>query len=123
MSAAAEHPFRLTSARRLAVTDEAGHLADLVRLVLLTGTTERLHRPGFGPGLGATALFEPLPQLLDGLLEMRTKGALERELAGRLLVDRIAVTRLGESALEVTVDYRPLRPPGPAATVSARLEA
>ncbi|MFH8484334.1 hypothetical protein [Streptomyces longisporoflavus] len=123
MSAAAEHPFRLTSGRRLAVTDETGHLADLVRLVVLTGATERLHRPGFGPGLGATALFDPLPQLLDGLLEMRTKGALERELAGRVLVDRITVTRLGESTLEVTVDYRPQSPPGPAVAVTARLEA
>lgn len=117
----AEHPYRLTPQRRLAVTGDAGHLADLVRLVLLTGATERLHRPGFGPGLGAVALFEPMSGVLDSLVEMRAKGALEEALGDRLAIERITVARGGESTLEVAVVYRPLRPPGPTATITVRL--
>ncbi|MFI0445513.1 hypothetical protein [Actinomadura sp. 6N118] len=115
------HPYELAPQRRLATTDEAGHLADLVRLVLLTGATERLHRPGFGPGLGATALFEPVSEVLDSLVEMRAKGALEEALGDRMSIDRIAVVRTGESTLEVAVAYRPLRPLGPPATTTVRL--
>ena len=49
----ARHPYRLTPARRLDEAETDRHIADLVRLVLLTGAGERLHRPEFGAGLGA----------------------------------------------------------------------
>jgi uncharacterized protein len=115
------HPYRLALQRRLAVTDEAGHLVDLIRLVLLTGAAERLHRPGFGPGLGATALFEPLSDVLDSLVEMRAKGALEQALGDRMTIERITVGHAGETTLEVAVAYRPRAPLGPPATTTVRL--
>lgn len=53
------HPYRLTSTHAWADADLERHIADVVRLVLLTGPGERLHRREFGAGLGS-AVFEPL---------------------------------------------------------------
>jgi uncharacterized protein len=102
----ARHPYRLTPARRLAEADPERHIADLVRVVLLTGPNERLHRPDFGAGLGATALFEPLDEALTGVVEVRARGSLERALADRIEVLEVMVERAGESALTAAVTYR-----------------
>ena len=57
-------PWQLGSGRRLATAGYLTHLDDLVRIVLQTGPSERLHHLGFGAGLGASALFEPLSDVL-----------------------------------------------------------
>ena len=103
---AARHPYRLTPARRLAVTDRQRHIADLVRLVLLTGPNERLHRPAFGAGIGATTLFEPLDETLVGLVEVRARGSLQQALGDRIEVLEVTVGRSGESTLAADVTYR-----------------
>lgn len=103
---AARHPYRLTFARRLEEAELERHIADLVRLVLLTGPSERLHRPDFGAGLGATALFEPLDEALTSIVEVRARGSLERALGDRIEVAEIGVDRSGESTLVVDVTYR-----------------
>ena len=106
MSEPARHPYRLTGARRLAVADPARHVADLVRLVLLTGAGERLHRPDFGAGLGAAAVFEPLDGALASVVEMRARGSLERALGDRIELLALTVARTGESTIEADVQYR-----------------
>ena len=116
----ARHPFRLTAGRRLAEAELERHVADLVRLVLLTGPGERLHRPEFGAGLGAGAVFEPLAGPLLSLVEVRARGSLEATLGDRVEVLEVAVAATGESTLEAEVRYR-LRPAGPAATVEVRV--
>lgn len=116
MSTPARHPYRLTPARRLAGADVPGHIADLVRLVLLTMPGSRLHRPDFGAGLGADALFEPMGGTLTGLVEMRARGALTDALGDRIVVESLAVTTTGESTIEAQVTYR-LRDGGDADTV------
>lgn len=103
---AARHPFRLTSARRLAEAGPERHIADLVRLVLLTGPNERLHRPAFGAGLGATTLFEPLDEALLGLVEVRVRGSLGEALGDRIEVLEVTIGRSGEATLAADVTYR-----------------
>jgi Bacteriophage baseplate protein W len=102
----ARHPYRLSAARRLEQADVERHLADLVRLVLLTGPGERLHRPDFGAGLGAAALFEPLDDALTSVVEVRARGSLERSLGDRIEIVEVAVSRSGESTLLAAVTYR-----------------
>ncbi|MGY1617346.1 GPW/gp25 family protein [Geodermatophilus sp. SYSU D00691] len=119
------HPYRVGPDRRLVPADDDRHLADLVRLVLLTGPRERLHRPEFGPGLGATALFEPLSDALPGLIEMRAKGALEQALGDRIVVEQVvaepSASRGAESTLVVRVAYRPRLRPGPTVTITVAM--
>ena len=88
----AQQPWRLGAGRRLATADYLAHLDDLVRIVLQTGPSERLHRPGFGAGLGASALFEPLSDALGATVTARARGSLADALGDRIQV------------LDVTVD-------------------
>jgi phage baseplate assembly protein W len=104
------HPLRRASTRQLALADPERHIADLVRLVLLCGPGERLHRPEFGAGLGAAALFEPLDGALRSVIEIRARGSLERSLGDRIEVLGIDVTIDG-STVRADVRYR-LRPAG-----------
>lgn len=99
-------PWLLGSSRRLATRTALEHLDDLVRLVLLTGPNERLHRPGFGAGLGASTLFEPLSGDLAGTVRARARGSLTAALGDRLDVVDIAVTA-ADSTLSAEVSYRP----------------
>lgn len=117
---AARHPFRLSGARRLAEADAERHVADLVRLVLLTGQSERLHRPGFGAGLGTSALFAPLDDALAAMVELRARGSLEEALGERIEVLSVTVARTGETTVEAAVEYR-LRPAGEPAFVEVTL--
>ena len=112
----ARHPYRLTAARRLADAPYERHVADLVRIVLLTGARERLHRADFGAGLGGATLFEPLDEALRSVIEVRAKGSLESALGDRLEVLEISVEREGESTLQASITYR-LRPAGEPSTV------
>lgn len=102
----ARHPYRLTAARKLEDADLERHVADLVRLVLLTGPSERLHHPDFGAGLGATTLFEPLDAALTSIVEVRARGSLDRALGDRIDVVEITVERSGESTVLADVTYR-----------------
>ena len=106
----ARHPYRLGSTRQLALADIDRHLADLVRLVLLTGPGERLHHPEFGAGLGAATLFEPIDDVLLSMIKVRALGSLDRELGDRIEVLDIEITR-EESTIGANVRYR-IRPAG-----------
>jgi phage baseplate assembly protein W len=82
------------------------HLDDLVRLVLLTGPNERLHRPGFGAGLGGSTLFEPISPDLAGTVRARARGSLMDALGDRLDVVDIEV-EFADSTISALVVYRP----------------
>jgi uncharacterized protein len=112
----ARHPFRLTRARQLEDAALERHIGDLVRLTLLTGARERIHRPDFGAGLGSQVLFEPLDGALASIVEVRARGSLERALGDRIDVLSVLVAPAGESTLSATVEYR-LKPAGETAVV------
>jgi uncharacterized protein len=116
----ARHPYRLTPARRLAEADLARHVADLVRIVLLTTPGERLHRPDLGGGLGPGMLFEPLQSALFGLVELRARGSLADALGDRIEVEDVTVTGDGDSTVRASVTYR-LRPAGAPATIELQV--
>lgn len=115
----ARQPWALGAGRRLATGTPLEHLDDLVRTVLLTAPGERLHRPGFGAGLGASTLFEPLSPDLAGIVRARAQGSLAEALGDRLEVLEVTVS-VEESTVRAEVLYRP-RPAGEARRVSLTL--
>jgi phage baseplate assembly protein W len=112
-------PWQVGAGRRLATRTTLEHLDDLVRLVLLTGPNERLHRPGFGAGLGASTLFQPLSADLAGTVRARAHGSLTSALGDRLDVVDVVVT-VADSTLSAEVSYRP-KPAGETRTVALTL--
>lgn len=107
-------PWRI-GGRRLAPATYLEHLDDLVRIVLLTGPNERLHHPGFGAGLGASTLFEPLSPNLAPTVVARARGSLMDALGDRIQVLDVTV-EIDDSTLSAEVVYRPL-PAGEPRTV------
>jgi phage baseplate assembly protein W len=116
MSGPARHPYRLAPSRQLVTCTVERHIADLVRLVLLTGTGERLHHPDFGAGLGAATLFEPLDPALLSVIEVRARGSLQQALGDRIQIQELTIARAGESTISASLTYG-LRPAGTSATV------
>lgn len=117
----AAQPWVVGPAWRLVTRAPLEHLDDLVRLVLLTGPNERLHRPGFGAGLGASTLFEPLSPDVAGTVRARARGSLAESLGDRLDVVDVQV-RVDDSALSAVVVYRP-KPAGQTREVTLTLPA
>jgi hypothetical protein len=111
-------PWRVTG-RRLLPATYLQHLDDLVRIVVLTGPNERLHHPGFGAGLGATALFEPLSQSLEPTVIARVRGSLMDALGDRIQVQDVQVS-VADATLSARITYRPL-PAGEPRTVTTAL--
>lgn len=115
----AQQPWGIGDGRRLATADYLAHLDNLVRIVLLTGPSERLHRPGFGAGLGPAALFEPLSDALGATVTARARGSLADALGDRIDVLDVTVA-VADSTLSAQVTYRP-RPAGASRTVQLAL--
>jgi phage baseplate assembly protein W len=115
----ARAPWRLGGGRQLATADYLTHVDDLVRVVLQTGPGERLHQPGFGAGLGASALFEPVSDALGATVAAWVRGSLSDALGDRIQVLDVAVT-VADSTLSAEVTYRPL-PAGSNRTVTLQL--
>ena len=92
----ARHPYRLTPARRLAEADLERHIADLVRLVLLTGPRRaaapaRLRRRPGRPRPCSSRSTEAL----RSVVEVRARGSLDSALGDRIEVVEVAVERVG----------------------------
>jgi phage baseplate assembly protein W len=121
MTGYAASPWRVGPGHRLATRAALDHLDDLGRLVLLTGPNERLHRPGFGAGLGASTLFQPLSDQLAGTVRARARGSLTDVLGDRLEVVDVTVT-VEDTTVSAEVVYRP-KPAGETRRVALTLPA
>jgi phage baseplate assembly protein W len=121
MTGYAASPWRVGPGHRLATRVALAHRDDLVRLVLLTGPNERLHRPGFGAGLGASTLFQPLSDQLAGTVRARARGSLTDVLGDRLEVVDVTVT-VEDTTVSAEVVYRP-KPAGETRRVALTLPA
>ena len=98
-----DFPLAVDVRGRLAATDDADHLRDLIEQVLLTAPGERVMRPDFGAGLLA-AVFEPGGPVAAGSAQFLVAAALEREL-GVVIALQSVVVEATDAALVVTVDY------------------
>lgn len=98
-----DFPYSLDGRGRTAVTDEDGHVRDLVEQVLFTSPGERVMRPDFGSGLLAM-VFEPGGPEAAAAAQYLVQASLERELGDRITLQGVTVEAV-DSALVVTVSY------------------
>ncbi len=101
-----DHPFHIDGRGRSALTDEDGHVRDLIYQVLFTSPGERVNRPDFGCGL-KQMVFLPNSDALAAATQLLVQGALQRWLERVIQVERVAV-EAREEELRVTVVYRKL---------------
>jgi phage baseplate assembly protein W len=83
--------------------DDARHVDQLMRQVLLTSPGERVNRPAFGCGLRAM-VFGPNSEVTAGLAEVTIFQALTEWLGDLIDVERVEATSLGE-VLELRIAY------------------
>lgn len=83
--------------------DNARHVDQLIRQVLLTNPGERVNRPGFGCGLRAM-VFAPNSELTAGLAQVAVFQALTEWLSDLIDVDSVDARALSET-LELQVAY------------------
>jgi phage baseplate assembly protein W len=97
-------PFRFDdSGRTAAPPDLAGHVRDMIEMLLFTSPGERLNRPDFGTGL-LQMVFAPAAPEVAATIEYLTHGAVTRWLSGLVEVHELRVTIIG-SALQVDLEY------------------
>jgi phage baseplate assembly protein W len=108
------HPFRLGAQGGIAVTDDADrHLRDKVEAALFTAPGERVNNPEFGVGLNRV-VFEPLDELMIGVLEFRILTGLQRDLGDEILIDSVRIESNaadGELLLDISFRRRTDRQP------------
>ena len=105
-------PFRIgTDGRTATPRNDAEHVRDELLQLLLTSPGERLFLPDFGGGV-RKLVFEPVSDVLRGVVKARITQALSRWLGHRLTVELIEVDwDDGLATLAVTVKYRPAGSP------------
>ncbi len=98
-----DHPYRISSRRRTALTGKDDHIRDLIEQVLFTSSGERVNRPEFGTGL-MQLVFAPNSEQLATATEFLIQGALQQYLGNLVQVEAVQVTS-EEATLQVTVQY------------------
>jgi len=99
-------PFQVDQRGRIAVTDYASHIRDMIEQLLFTSPGERLMQPDLGCGL-ADLVFTPNSPELAAAIQASTQGALQRWLGDVITVVSLAVTA-DDATLGVTVNYQVL---------------
>jgi len=102
-----DFPYHYDGRGRTAVTDDDGHIRDLIEQVLFTSPGERVMRPDFGCGLLAM-VFEPDNTALAATTQMLVQGALQQHLGELITVHAVDVD-VAEGVFRVTVRYAVLR--------------
>ncbi len=96
-------PFRADSRGRTALTDQPGHIRDMVEQVLFTGLGERVNRPAFGCGL-LQLVFQPNSEPLELAVQATVQAALNQWLGELIAVDTVTVVTT-DATVRVTVGY------------------
>lgn len=97
-------PFHVDKRGRIAVTDYAGHVRDMIEQLLFTVPGERVEQPDLGCGL-ADLVFTPNSPELASALRASAGGALQRWLGDVITVFSLTVTA-DDATLSVTVTYQ-----------------
>ena len=98
-----DHPYRISSRGRTALTDKEDHIRDLIEQVLFTAPGERVNRPQFGTGL-MQLVFAPNSDELASATQYLVQGALQQFIGELIQVEAVKVTS-EDSMLQVTVQY------------------
>ena len=101
---AMDFPFAIDARGRTAITDDDGHVRDLIFQVLFTSPGERVNRPEFGCGL-KQLVFAPASDVLAAATEQLVHGAMIRWLDSVISVEKVEVAVV-DSVLEVTTVYQ-----------------
>jgi uncharacterized protein len=102
-----DFPWHIGPLGTAAVTDDAGHLRDLIEQVLFTAPGERVMRPDFGSGL-LGLVFEPNSSTLAATTQVLVQGALQQHLGHLIALQAVEVEPV-DAALQVRVQYVVLR--------------
>ncbi len=98
------YPFRLDGAGRIAQTDEATHVRDLIEQVLFTSPGERVNRPEFGSGL-LRMVFAPAGDAMAAATQATVQAALQRWLGELIELTEVDVSTV-DTIVRVRVGYR-----------------
>jgi phage baseplate assembly protein W len=98
-----DFPFRIDQRGRTADIDYAGHVRDMIKLLLFTNPGERVMRPDFGCGL-FDLVFEPNSPELAATLQLTVHAQLERWLGDVIEVNALDITSQ-ENVLTVRLRY------------------
>jgi phage baseplate assembly protein W len=97
------YPFQIDSRGRTAVTDDEGHIRELIEQVLFTALGERVNRPRFGSSINQL-VFAPNSSELTAATQLLVQGALQQWLGNLIIVKSVNV-QSDDSTLTVTVQY------------------
>lgn len=99
-----DHPFAIGSRGATAVTDDDGHIRDMIEQVLFTAPGERVNRPEFGSGL-LQLLFAPSSPELATAVQFTIQAALQRWLGDLVDLQDVDVVT-AEATIVIVVTYR-----------------
>jgi phage baseplate assembly protein W len=102
-----DFPYHFDGRDRTAETDEAGHVRNLIELLLFTNPGERVNRPDFGGGVNQL-VFAAASAEAAATAGFMIHGALQTHLGQRIEVEDVAA-RADGPVLTITIIYRLLR--------------
>jgi uncharacterized protein len=97
-----DFPFHIAGGGS-AVTDDDGHLRDMIEQLLFTSPGERVNRPDFGSGL-MQLVFAPNSAELAATLQFTVQAALGQWLGDLVEVRELAVT-CDDATLQLSLTY------------------
>jgi phage baseplate assembly protein W len=98
------HPYGFAATNTTRLRDDAGHVRDMLELVLFTAPGERVNRPDFGCGI-ATLLFAGNSPELALSVELTVQAAVQRWLGDVLAVEALGVSA-DDATLTIDLSYR-----------------
>lgn len=96
-------PLRLDNRGRLATSNYARHIGELIEQVLFTRPGERVNRPDFGTPIPGAVFDSATPELMTQLQYM-VQTSLHRFMDGAISVENVAVVQV-ENRIEITINY------------------
>lgn len=98
-----DFPYHFDSRGRTAITDDDGHIRDMIEQFLFTNAGERVNRPDFGSGL-LQMIFAPNSPELASTLQFTVQAGLQQWLGDVIEVRELEVTS-EEATIRVELKY------------------
>ena len=98
-----DFPLHFDSRGRTASIDEAGHIRDMIELLIFTSPGERVNRPDFGSGI-LQLIFAPNSPELAATVQFTLQAAVQRWLADVIELRSLDVTAI-DSTLTIDMKY------------------